>query len=97
MAKMLPSHHFLKGECGAFLWSISLQTLPAEERRVAGLVPVTKQQHSLAAPHKPGIRMPGFKSDGGTHVPSHLQGTLRYSHKDVIFLPIGEPLKNYLF
>ena len=58
---------------------------------------VLSQRRSIAAPYAAGTRMPCFKSGGCTRNLSHLQETLRYLHKDVIFLPVGEPLKNYLF
>lgn len=63
---------------------------------MAGLAALDKS-HSIAAPYAAGTRMPCFKSSGCTHILSHLQETLRCLHKDVILLPVGEPLKNYLF
>jgi len=63
---------------------------------MAGLLTVSAP-HSLATQCEAGISGPCLKDDGHTHAPSHLQGTLRYSRKDVIFSSIGKPLKNDLF
>lgn len=63
---------------------------------VAGLMAVNTL-HSLAAPCKAGIRVPCLKDGGLTHAPSRLQGTLKCSHKDVIFFVRWETLGKFFF